>query len=58
MKIKASYTTDEELDALIRFLSPVTVSYKTPKKQEGRYKKTYFDIDIERRSGDASIQRR
>lgn len=41
VKIKISYNTDEELDGVIRLLSPLLKSYKIAKKQEGLYKNAY-----------------
>lgn len=41
VKIKISYTEEEELAGVIQLLSPVIKSWKKSKKQEGRYKNAY-----------------
>lgn len=41
VKIKISYNTEEELDAVLYLLSPVMKSYKIAKKQEGTHKNAY-----------------
>lgn len=41
VKIKISYTTKEELEKVLRVLSPVMKDYKITKNQEGQYKKAY-----------------
>ncbi len=41
VRIKISYTTDEELNRMIRLLSPEMKSYKVGKRQEGQYKRAY-----------------
>ena len=41
VKIKISYTTKEELEKVLRVLSPVMKDYKIAKNQEGQYKKAY-----------------
>lgn len=41
VKIKISYQTDQELQQVIRLLSPALKSYKVAKKQEGQYKNAY-----------------
>lgn len=40
-KIKFSYQEDRELEALKKQLSPLGYRWKTPKKQEGKYRKAY-----------------
>lgn len=44
VKIRISYTTDEELPGVIRLLSPVIKSYKVSRKREGRYRNAYADL--------------
>ena len=44
VKIKISYTTNEELEKVIKLLSPVLKDYKISKNQEGRYKKAYVEV--------------
>lgn len=48
IKIKISYSTDEELAGVIRLLSPVMTNYKVSRNQEGRYKKAYIGLDDKR----------
>lgn len=43
VKIKVSYTEDEELAGVIRLLSPLGKRWKVAKSQKGRYKKAYTD---------------
>lgn len=45
-KIKLSYTTEEELQSVIRLLSPVIKSWKVSKNQEGQYRKEYIELDV------------
>lgn len=47
-KIKLSYTTEEELQLVIRLLSPVVKSWKVSKNQEGQYKRAYMELDVSR----------
>lgn len=42
VKIKVSYTTDEELHKVIRLLSPEISSYKMANRQDGQYKRAYI----------------
>ena len=42
VKIKISYTKQEELDGVLSLLSPVIKEARFPKKQEGVYKKAYI----------------
>lgn len=42
VKIRVSYTDDEELAGVIRLLSPVVKSCKVAKRQEGTYRKAYI----------------
>lgn len=44
VKIKISYTTDEELKKVLQALSPVMKGYKISKNQEGKYKKVYVEV--------------
>ncbi len=46
VKIRISYTTDEELAGVIRLLSPVIKSYKVSRKREGKYRNAYADLDV------------
>lgn len=48
VKIKLSYSSDEELDCVIRLLSPVMTDYKVSRNKEGRYKKAYIGLDDKR----------
>ena len=43
VKIRVSYSDDEELAGVIRLLSPAIKSYKV-KPQKGRYKLAYIDM--------------
>lgn len=45
VKIRVSYTDDEELAGVIRLLSPQMVSYKVARQQQGKYKRAYIDLD-------------
>lgn len=47
VKIKVSYTDEEELAGVIRLLSPVMKSYKVAKGQQGVYKRAYIELKIE-----------
>ena len=51
VKIKLSYSTDEELAGVIRLLSPVMTDHKVSRNKEGRYKKAYIGLDNKRLSG-------
>ena len=42
VKIRVSYTDDEELAEVIRLLSPSVKSWKVAKRQEGAYKNAYI----------------
>lgn len=48
VKIKISYTEDQELAGVIRLLSPALKGYKISRNKEGRYKKAYADLESER----------
>ena len=43
VRIRVSYTGDEELSGIVRLLSPAIKSYKV-KPQKGRYKLAYIDM--------------
>lgn len=43
IKIRVSYSTEEELAGVIRLLSPAVKSWKV-KPQKGRYKLAYIDM--------------
>lgn len=42
IKIKISYEKPEELQQIIKLLSPVIKSYKVPKEQKEKYKRAYL----------------
>lgn len=42
VKIRVSYTEDEELTGVIRLLSPAVKSWKVAKRQEGAYRNAYI----------------
>ena len=42
IKIRVSYTDDEELAGVIRLLSPAVKSWKVAKRQEGAYRNAYI----------------
>lgn len=42
VKIRVSYTEDEELAGVIRLLSPLVKSWKMAKRQEGTYRNAYI----------------
>lgn len=44
VKIKISYTTNEELEKVLRVLSPVMKDCKISRNQAGRYKKAYVEV--------------
>lgn len=43
VKIKVSYTDDEELAGVIRLLSPLGKKWKVARNQTGKYKKAYTE---------------
>lgn len=43
VKIRVSYTDEEELAGIIQMLSPLGKKWKVAKKQKGPYKKAYTD---------------
>lgn len=47
VKIKVSYTEDEELAGVIRLLSPLVRSWKV-QPQKGRFKRAYIELNHER----------
>lgn len=44
VKVRISYTEDEELAGVIRLLSPALKSYKVSGKKEGKYRNAYTDL--------------
>ena len=44
VKIRISYTEEEELAGVIRLLSPALKSYKGSGKKEGKYRNAYADL--------------
>lgn len=47
VKIKISYNTDQELQHVVKLLSPALKTYKVAKKQEGQYKNAYALLEHE-----------
>lgn len=47
VKIRVSYTEDEELFRVIQLLSPMLKYWKVAKKQEGVYKRAYIVLNHE-----------
>lgn len=45
VKIRVSYTDDEELAGVIRMLSPRVISYKVARQQQGKFKKAYIELN-------------
>lgn len=45
VKIRISYTEEEELAGVIRLLSPALKSYKVSGKKEGKHRNAYADLD-------------
>ena len=43
VKIRVSYTEEEELAGVIRLLSPLRKKWKVPKNQKGPFKKAYTE---------------
>lgn len=43
VKIRVSYTDEEELAGIIQMLSPLGKKWKVAKKQKGPYKKAYTE---------------
>lgn len=48
VKIKVSYTEDEELCNVLKRLSPDVRACKIAKKQTGKYKRAYVDLRAEK----------
>lgn len=44
VKIKVSYTDDQELDGVVRLLHPIIKSWKTQPAQ-GKYKRAYIETN-------------
>lgn len=44
VKIRVSYTDDEEITGVIRLLSPAVKSWKVAKRQKGQYKLAYISL--------------
>lgn len=44
VKIRISYTTEEELAGVLRLLSPVLKDCRVSNNRDGRYKKAYAEI--------------
>lgn len=44
VKIRISYTEEEELAGVIRLLSPSLKSYKVSGKREGKHRNAYADL--------------
>lgn len=47
IKIRVSYTDEEELAGVIRLLSPMVKSWKVAKRQEGAHKNAYICLRTE-----------
>lgn len=47
VRIKISYTDEEELAGVIRLLSPVLKSWKRPRQQGRRYKNAYATLELQ-----------
>lgn len=43
IKIRVSYTDEEELAGIMQMLSPLGKKWKVAKKQNGKYKKAYTE---------------
>lgn len=46
VKIRISYTEEEELAGVIRLLSPALKSYKVSRKKEGKHRNAYADLHL------------
>ena len=46
VKIRISFTEDEELAGVIRLLSPALKSCKVSGKKEGKYRNAYADLRL------------
>lgn len=51
VKIRVSYTDEEELAGIIQMLSPLGKKWKVVKKQKGPYKKAYTEECDKRKQG-------
>ena len=51
VKIRVSYTDEEELAGVIRLLSPVVRSWKA-KPPQGKYKRAYIELNHARSPGE------
>ena len=56
VRIKVSYTDDEELARVIRLLSPLVKSWKVAKKQEGAHKNAYISLRTEQTKDGERVQ--
>ena len=56
VKIRVSYTDDEELAGVIRLLSPAVKSWKVAKRQEGAHKNAYICLRTEQTKGGERVQ--
>ncbi len=52
VKIKVSYTKDEELTGVIKLLSPVVKDWKK-QPAKGKYKRAYIELNHERSPNEA-----
>lgn len=52
VKIKVSYTTDQELHKIMQLLSPVVKSWKK-QPAKGKYKRAYIELNRERSPNEA-----
>jgi len=57
VRIRISYTEDEELAGVLQLLSPALKFYKV-RPGEGRYKKAYAELDIWRSQSERSQTKR
>lgn len=56
VKIRVSYTDDEELVGVIRLLSPLVKSWKVAKRQEGAHKNAYIYLRAEQTKDGERVQ--
>ncbi len=47
VKVKVSYTDEQELAGVIRLLAPAVQRCKVPRLQEGKYKRAYIELQVE-----------
>ncbi len=52
VKIKISYTDDQELTGVIRLLSPIVKNWKK-QPAKGKYKRAYIELNRERSPNEA-----